>query len=71
MLQHPLRAVALFCFASTFLAASGFAITKDFDQSYPLQPGGTFELQNVNGRVEVDGWDRDSVEVHAVKIAKE
>lgn len=71
MLQQPLRAAVFFCIAGALFAASGIAITKDFDQSYPLQPGGTFELQNVNGRVEVDGWDRDSVEVHAVKIAKE
>ena len=48
-----------------------FAISKEFNQSYPLQPGGSFELQNVNGGVEVQGWDRDSVEIRAVKTAKE
>jgi DUF4097 and DUF4098 domain-containing protein YvlB len=52
-------------------AAPCLAISKDFNQSYPLQPGGTFELQNVNGPVEVEGWDRNVVEIHAVKIAKE
>jgi hypothetical protein len=36
-----------------------------------VQPGGTFELQNVNGPVEVQGWDRNEVEVHAVKTAKQ
>jgi DUF4097 and DUF4098 domain-containing protein YvlB len=51
-------------------AVPGFAISKDFNQSYPLQPGGTFDLQNVNGTVEVQGWDKDLVEVHAVKTAK-
>ena len=51
-------------------AVPGFAISKEFNQSYPLQSGGTFELQNVNGTVEVQGWDRDVVEVHAVKTAK-
>ena len=51
-------------------AAPGLAISKEFNQSYPLQSGGTFELQNVNGTVEVQGWDRDVVEVHAVKTAK-
>jgi DUF4097 and DUF4098 domain-containing protein YvlB len=48
-----------------------FAISKEFNQSYPLQPGGSFELQNVNGAVEVQGWDRDSVEIRAVKSAKQ
>jgi len=47
------------------------AISKEFNQSYPLQSGGTFELQNVNGTVEVQGWDREEVEIHAVKTAKQ
>src|SRR6201981_4207494 len=51
-------------------AVPGCAISKEFNQSYPLQPGGAFDLQNVNGTVEVQGWDRDVVEVHAVKTAK-
>jgi DUF4097 and DUF4098 domain-containing protein YvlB len=51
--------------------APSFANSKDFNQSYPLQPGGSFELQNVNGPVEVKGWDRNVIEIHAVKIAKE
>jgi hypothetical protein len=60
----------VFLFALAVAAVPGFAISKDFDHSYPLQPGGTFELQNVNGTVEVQGWDQDVVEVHAVKTAK-
>src|SRR5215469_6927388 len=51
-------------------AVPGFAISKEFNQSYPLQPGGTFELQNVNGPVEVQGWDQNVVEVRAVKTAQ-
>src|SRR5499427_9855852 len=57
-------------FSMAIAAIPGFAISKEFNQSYSLQPGGTFELQNVNGPVEVQGWDRDVVEVHAVKTAK-
>jgi len=37
-------------------APACLAITKEFNQTYPLQPGGTFELQNVNGTVDVQGW---------------
>src|SRR5438270_13066812 len=51
-------------------APACLAITKEFNQTYPLQPGGTFELQNVNGTVDVQGWDRDTIEIHAVKTAK-
>jgi len=65
------------CFAAflvlvlaTAWAVPCFAISKEFNQTYPLQPGGSFELQNVNGTVDVQSWDRDEVEVHAVKTAK-
>ena len=67
MLRHTLRAAALAVF--TIVAAwatPSQAISKEFNQSYPLAPGGTFELHNVNGTVEVEGWDRDTVEVHAI-----
>jgi putative adhesin len=71
MLRHVLRATALAVLTITAAwATPSWAISKEFNQSYPLTPGGTFELQNVNGTVEVEGWDRDTVEVHAVKIAK-
>ncbi len=70
MLRHTLRVALVLCALSAGSAAPGFAISKDFDQSYPLQPGGSFELQNVNGTVEVQGWDRDTIEVHAVKTAR-
>src|SRR5467141_3658093 len=72
MRRPALRATSLGVLLSAVLwAVPSFAISKDFNQSYPLQPGGTFELQNVNGTVEVQGWDRDEVEIHAVKTAKQ
>src|ERR1700730_8099942 len=65
------------CFAVFFAlllamasAVPCFAISKEFNQTYPLQPGGSFELQNVNGTVDVQSWDRDEIEVRAVKTAK-
>src|SRR5215813_2296198 len=70
-MRHVLRTTALAAFTiAAVWAAPSQAISKDFKQSYPLAPGGTFELQNVNGTVEVEGWDRDTVEVRAVKTAK-
>lgn len=71
MFRCNFRAFALILLVSSLLlAVPSFAVTKEFDQSYPLQPGGTFELQNVNGTVAVEGWDRNEIEVRAVKIAK-
>lgn len=72
MSRHGFR---VFCFSvllgTALWASPSFAISKDFDRTYPLQPCGTFELQNVNGPVEVQGWDRNEVEIHAVKTAKQ
>jgi hypothetical protein len=68
------RAFCLASFLALILSAAvavpSFAITKEFNQTYPLQPGGSFELQNVNGAVDVQGWDRDTIEIRAVKTAK-
>lgn len=43
--------------------------SNTFDRTVPLNPSGTFDLQNVNGSVEVSSWDRHEVEIHAVKTA--
>lgn len=56
--------------AAAILAAPCFAFDEVFQQTYPLTAGGSFQLQNVNGSVQVSGWERDEVEVHAVKSAK-
>jgi hypothetical protein len=71
MLRSALRATALVVLSlAAVWTVPSFAISKEFNQSYPLQPGGSLELQNVNGTVDVQGWDRNEIEVHAVKTAK-
>lgn len=69
-LRKLLVPAVVLMFALAVAVVPGHAINKEFNQTYPIQPGGTFELQNVNGTVEVQGWDKDVVEVHAVKTAK-
>lgn len=61
-------AAALMCamYAAPARAASAQQV---FDRMYPLRQGGAFALANVNGGVRIEGWDRDQVEVHAVKTA--
>jgi hypothetical protein len=72
MLRPVLRATAVCVLLLTAIwAVPSIAISKEFNQSYPLQPGGSLELQNVNGTVEVQGWDRNEIEVRAVKTAKQ
>lgn len=62
---------ALVAMAVLLVSQCGFASDRVFERSYPLHHGGTFLLQNVNGSVEVDGWDRDEVDVRAVKLARD
>src|SRR5256885_12807596 len=70
MLRRAFCLTALLVIILGSSATSCLAITKEFNQSYPLKAGGAFELQNVNGTVDVQGWDRDTIEIHAVKTAK-
>ena len=66
MLRMAFLAVAL-----AAISSPAFANTDQlFDKTYPLSSGGNFQLDNINGSVQVDGWDRDEVEVSAVKTAQ-
>lgn len=49
--------------------ARGASLQQRFDRMYPLRQGGSFALTNVNGGVRIEGWDREQVEVKAVKTA--
>jgi DUF4097 and DUF4098 domain-containing protein YvlB len=61
--------VVVVLISGLLLSPHSLAADQVFVQSYPLHPGGTFFLENINGSVEVDGWSRDEVEVRAVKVA--
>jgi hypothetical protein len=64
------RALVLLAGVLTF-SLPGFATTDQvFNETYKLPAGGHFQLDNVNGSVQVEGWDRDEVEVHAVKTSQ-
>ena len=45
--------------------------TEEFHKTYPLNADGVFSISNVNGKVEIKGWDQNSVQVDAVKSANE
>lgn len=42
-------------------------LDETFQQTYPLRTNGTVTLVNVNGSVRIEGWDKNAVEVQAVK----
>jgi hypothetical protein len=45
----------------------GFGANQTFVKTFPLSSGGSFQLENINGSVRVEGWERNEVEVRAVK----
>jgi len=51
-------------------ASAGHGAETSFDRVLPLASGGQFALENVNGSVQVDGWEREAVEIHAIKTGE-
>ncbi len=45
-------------------------LTQEFHQTYALNADGRVALENLNGAVHITGWDRNEVQVDAVKRAK-
>jgi DUF4097 and DUF4098 domain-containing protein YvlB len=64
-LGGALVAVSILCSGAAVRAAE-----QTWEKTLPLVQGGTLNLVNVNGSVEVRGWDRDAVEIRAVKTAR-
>ncbi|HUL35892.1 MAG TPA: DUF4097 family beta strand repeat-containing protein [Candidatus Eisenbacteria bacterium] len=68
MFRSAFRSIGLTLLAASVLGAPAcFGVTREFSQTYHLKPDGTLELNNINGTVRIEGWDKDEVEVHAVK----
>lgn len=64
------------CLASLFLAGcdewdigGSQRYKEDFHFSYPLSSGGSLQLENFNGAVEISGWDKNTVDIDGTKYA--
>ena len=66
--RSAFRTIGLGLVAAFLLSVpTSFGVTREFAQTYHLKPDGTLELNNINGTVRIEGWDKDEVEVRAVK----
>jgi len=65
-----LAAVVLAIAVSSLPATAG-DYREEFHKSYPLTADGRISLKNINGGVTVQGWDKNEVQVDAVKTADE
>jgi len=50
-------------------AAPAWALDQVVEKRYPVEPGASVELVNINGSVRVETWERNEVEIRAVKTA--
>ena len=56
----------MFAFAALF---SDAAIKESVESTHAVDPGASFSLENLNGRVEINTWDRAEIKVVAIKQA--
>jgi DUF4097 and DUF4098 domain-containing protein YvlB len=52
-------------------AVNGANVSEEFHKTVPLSATGQVSLENVNGNVEITGWDRKEVQIDAVKSARD
>src|SRR5215469_897255 len=58
---------ALMTFALAAYASD--TVTEEFHRTVPISANGRVSLANVNGNVTITGWDRNEVQIDAVKKA--
>ena len=46
-------------------------VTQEFHRTVPLAANGRVSLNNINGDVEITGWDKNEVQIDAVKSARD
>ncbi len=71
--RHGSLAVAISAaLLALLIAVPAFAeVTQDFHRTVPLPANGRISLANINGGVEITGWDRNEVQIDAVKTARD
>ena len=60
-------ALAVLALAWTSSAQASETVKETFKKTYPLQAGGELRVENTNGGITVEVWDRNEVQVEAVK----
>ncbi|HFE63005.1 MAG TPA: hypothetical protein ENK14_01145 [Caldithrix sp.] len=56
--------------AVCFQSALAHTLEEKFKKQIEFSPGGFISLENTNGRIEVEGWDKDMVMIEAGKQVK-
>lgn len=64
-------AALVLALVASSLPASASDFKEEFHKSYPLTADGRVSLKNINGAVTIQAWDKNEVQVDAVKTADE
>jgi DUF4097 and DUF4098 domain-containing protein YvlB len=67
--RTALTLLAISAFASAAVEAT--SVSKEITTTYPLKSEGSIDLSNVNGTVRIEAWDKDIVEIRAVKTTQD
>lgn len=72
--QLKSRGAVFAALLAVILAPSAYAfdnVTAEFHKTVPLNSNGRVSLENINGDVEITGWERGDVQIDAVKTARD
>lgn len=69
MLKRIAFSAVLVFIIGAALAAADQPYEEVFEQTYPVASNAMVSLENINGDVSIDAWDRNEVQVKAVKRA--
>lgn len=74
--QLKSRGAVFATLVAMILAPSAYAsnennVTEEFHKTIALNANGRVSLENVNGNVEITGWDKNEVQIDAVKSARD
>ncbi len=69
-MHRLLTALALTAGLLTYAPPVRGEVSEEFHQTLPLAADGSLEIANVNGSVTIRAWDREEIDVQAVKTAK-
>jgi DUF4097 and DUF4098 domain-containing protein YvlB len=64
-----LIATAVFVVLAAALPAAASQFRDEFHKSYPASPNVNISLSNINGSVQITAWDKNEVQLDAVKTA--
>ncbi len=70
LLMATAVAAAVVALAGAPAPAQAAEASETIQKNFPLSKGGAFSVENVNGNITVSVWDKDEVQVTAVKTVK-